>query len=64
MFYYMDDFLFIGPPNTDEVARALSLALCVLQYLGGLVAEYWTEDPSSQLSFLGIMIATTAAFRK
>ena len=56
--HYLDDFLFIGAPNTDEGARALAIALQVLHHLGVPVAEHKTEGPSTCVCFLGILIDT------
>ncbi len=49
---------FIGAPNTDEGARALTTALQVLQHLGVPVAEHKMEGPSTSGCFLGILIDT------
>lgn len=58
--HYLDDFLFIGAPNTDEGSRALSIALRVLQHLGVPVAVHKTEGPATLVVFLGILIDTIA----
>lgn len=58
--HYLDDFLFIGAPNTDEGARALAIALRILEYLGVPVAVHKTEGPSTAVIFLGILIDTEA----
>ena len=57
--HYLDDFLFIGAPNTDEGARALAIALQVLEHLGVPVAEHKTEGPLACVGFLGILIDST-----
>jgi hypothetical protein len=56
--HYIDDFLFIGAPATDEGARALAIALRILEHLGVPVAEHKTEGPSTCVCFLGILIDT------
>lgn len=56
--HYLDDFLFIGAPNTGEGQKVLATALGVLQYLGVPVAIDKTEGPSTCLAFLGILIDT------
>ena len=58
--HYLDHFLFMGAPNSEEGAQALATALSVLEYLGVPVAEHKTEGPSPRISFLGILIDTEA----
>ena len=58
--HYLDDFLFIGAPNTDEGARALSTAIQILQFLGVPVAVHKTEGPATCVTFLGILVDTRA----
>ena len=50
VFHYLNDFLLIGAPNTDKGARVLSIALCILQYLGVPVVEH-NRRFITQLSF-------------
>lgn len=56
--HYLDDFLFMGAPDTDEGAQALEIALRVLRHLGVPVAVHKTEGPAALLCFLGILIDT------
>ena len=56
--HYLDDFLFLGAPDTEEGARALAIALEVLRFLGILVAVHKTEGPATIITFLGILIDT------
>ena len=56
--HYLDDFLFLGAPNTDEGERALELALQIFEFLGIPVAAHKTEGPSTCVTFLGILIDT------
>ena len=56
--HYLDDFLFLGAPNTDEGKRALELALQIFEFLGIPVAVHKTEGPSTCVTFLGILIDT------
>lgn len=56
LIHYLDDFLFVGAPNTGEGARAREIALWVLQQLGVPVAAHKTEGPVCLIIFLGIII--------
>jgi hypothetical protein len=47
LIHYLDDFLFLGAPNTQEGARALSLALQIFAFLGIPVSVHKTEGPAS-----------------
>ena len=58
--HYLDDFLFLGPPANDVAARALSVALWILDHLGFPVAMHKTEGPTCCITFLGIIIDTEA----
>ena len=58
--HYLDDFLFMGAPNTGEGAQALSVALRVFHHLGVPVAHHKTEGPATLVVFLGILIDTQA----
>ena len=49
--HYLDDFLFLGPPAADVAARALSVALRILDHLGFPVAMHKTEGPHVALHF-------------
>ena len=52
--HYLDDFLFMGTPNTEEAARALAMAIRVLEHLGVPVAVHKTEGPAYCITgFLG-----------
>lgn len=56
--HYLDDFLLLGAPGTDEGERALATILRVLQSLGFPVAYHKTEGPAVLVVFLGILIDT------
>ena len=56
--HYLDDFLFLGAPHTEQGAKALDIALRVLRMLGIPVAGHKTEGPATVLIFLGILIDT------
>ena len=52
--HYLDDFLFVGSPGTDQCQQALSITLATCEELGVPLAADKTEGPSTSLSFLGI----------
>lgn len=56
--HYLDDFLFLGAPDTDEAAWALELAMRILRSLGIPVAIHKTDGPAVRICFLGIVIDT------
>jgi len=58
--HYLDDFLFVATPNSQQGAHFLALALEILGWLGIPVASHKTEGPSTTLVFLGILIDTHA----
>ena len=57
---YLDDFLFLGSPHTEEAAMAMQLALHIFNHVGVLVAAEKTEGPSTCITFLGIVIDTVS----
>ena len=52
--HYLDDFLLLGHPNSDECAMALRTTLATCQELGVPLAEDKVEGPAPLLTFLGI----------
>lgn len=56
--HYLDDFLFLGAPDTAEAARALELVCRSFHILGIPIAIHKTEGPATELTFLGIVIDT------
>ena len=56
--HYLDDFLFLGAPHSDEAARALEMVTQVFRTLGIPIAVHKTEGPAPILVFLGIIINT------
>ncbi len=58
--HYLDDFLLLGAPDTEEGATVLSIALEVFRSLGIPVATHKTEGPATLITFLGILIDTQA----
>ena len=51
--HYLDDFLFLGAPDTSEAAQALESATALLDVP---IAVHKTEGPATTLTFLGILI--------
>ena len=59
--HYLDDFLFMGPPPSDNTThRSLQLALETCAQLSFPVSHHKTITPTHRLSFLGIEIDTVA----
>ena len=56
--HYLNDFLLIGAPNSDECKHALSTLLGIFSYLGSPVAEEKLEGPTVSLTFLGLQLDT------
>ena len=54
--HYLDDFLLLGAPNSQQAKEALTLALQTLTRLGIPVASHKTEGPATALIFLGILV--------
>lgn len=54
VFHYLDDFLVIGAPNSDQCARQLQTLLAVFDKLNILVAIEKIEGPAMILLFLGV----------
>ena len=57
---YLDDFLVIGAPNSDQCMRQLQTLLAVFDYLNIPVAMEKLEGPTMILTFLGIELDTQA----
>ena len=57
--HYLDDFLLLGAPHSEEAHRALETVLNVLRTLGIPIAVHKTEGPDTLLVFLGIEVDTT-----
>ena len=50
--HYLDDFLLVGAPNSQECERALSILLRVFGKLGLPVTANKSEEPTTRLTFL------------
>ena len=60
LLHYLDDFLFVGPPGSQDAAIAGQVATAVFQDLGVPVAVHKTEGPATQVTFLGFQVDTLA----
>lgn len=56
--HYLDDFLLLGHPNSDECAIALHTTLATCHELGVPLAADKVEGPAPLLTFLGIQLNT------
>ena len=60
LLHYLDDFLFVVPPNSLEAAGIRHLTAAVFADLGVPIAAHKTEGPSAQVTFLGFRVDTEA----
>ena len=60
LLHYLDDFLFLATPLSQEGEQILRIALEALKALGIPVAAHKTVGPLTILTFLGILIDTHA----
>eukprot|EP00731_Ephydatia_muelleri_P011300 Em0006g194a len=60
LLHYLDDFLLVGPPGKDTCQEAMSRMLTVCDQLGIPVASEKLEGPTTALTFLGIVLDTSA----
>ena len=58
--HYLDDYLLLGRPATNDCGEALRTVLSLCEELGVPVAPEKTEGPKSTLTFLGIEIDAQA----
>ena len=56
--HYLNEFLFHGPPGSDECSENLAIALAVCSELGVRVARHKLEGPKTSITFFGIVINT------
>lgn len=56
--HYLDDFLFLGPPNSPNCQEALLVFQRVAGALGIPLSEEKTEGPATRITFLGTEIDT------
>ena len=57
--HYLDDFLIIGNPGSDECRVAVEKVLQIFEELGFPVAQDKLERPETRLTFLGFELDTT-----
>ena len=60
LLHYLDDFLTVGPPNSNICQQNLDTIKQVCDILGVPLALEKVEGPATSLSFLGIMLDTAA----
>ena len=60
LLHYLDDFLTIGPPNSNSCQRNLDTIKQIWDILGVPLALEKVEGPAISLSFLGITLDTVA----
>ncbi len=56
--HYLDDFLVLGAPGSNEASQALAATLSTFEMLGVPVSAHKTVGPETTLSFLRILIDT------
>ena len=54
--HYIDDFLILGPADSDVCGKALETCMVICRRLGVAVTPHKTEGPGTSISFLGILI--------
>ena len=58
MDHYLDDFITMGPPNSNVCAKNLETIKAVSKQLGVPLAEEKCEGPTTNITFLRINIDT------
>ena len=58
LYHYLDDFVTLGAPNTDECRHNLRQIQHLFSQLNVPIAEEKLEGPSSTITFLGILLNT------
>lgn len=56
----LDDYLLMASPGSNECDTALCISLQLCAHLGVPIAAHQVDGPASQLTFLGIEIASSA----
>lgn len=59
--HYLDDFIIVAPPNSQECSNSLEVIEKVCSTLGVPIAAHKREGPTTCLTFLGIEINTITA---
>ena len=60
LYHFLDDYITLGPAESDECQKNLDTLLSVCAMLGVPVAVEKTEGPSTRITFLGIEVDTIA----
>lgn len=60
MYHYLDDFIVLGPPHSNQCAKDLRVLLDTCATLGVPLAKHKKEGPTCRLTFLGIEINSVA----
>ena len=58
--HYLDDFLIAGAAGRDQCAASVRVTLSICEHLGVPVAFDKLEEPSTQITFLGILLDSEA----
>ena len=60
IYHYLDDFIIIGPPDSDQCRKDLSTLESICTTLGVPLAAHKREGPTTCLTFLGIEMDSRA----
>ena len=60
IFHYIDDFVVLGPPNSERCQRDLDMLTQTCNHLGVVIAPKKIKGPSFSVTVLGIEIDTMA----
>ena len=60
VFHYVDDFIFVGPPQLSDCHRDLHIFSQSCSTLGVTIADEKTEEPATCLTVLGIEVDSRA----
>ena len=60
IFHYLDDFIVLGAPNTQQCAQSVAILDQTCAALGVPIAEHKRDGPTTCLTFLGIEMDTQA----
>ena len=58
LFHYLDDFIMLGAPGTEECREAMTIVEHICKALGVPLKAQKTEGPTTLIKFLGIVIDT------
>ena len=61
IYHYLDDFIVVGPPDSLECAKALTVLDESCAFLGIPLASHKRDGPTTCLTFLGIEVDTAEA---